>query len=394
MAARLVLLVLSLALVAQPTAADEATCPGWSIHDLGTIRPLGMDFAGAINGRGEIVGSKDSISLVWTGASEVVLRSIRGGELNDAGTIVGVTRRSPTHAASWRDGRMTDLGVLPGGDESEADAINEQGQIAGGSRTRHDDVDYHVVVWRAGVMRDLGPAPGPRRNGVPEIYQLTNGGDVLGTTVTDELTGNGRVITSYPFLWRAGRMISIGGGRRQGTVVGEDARGEVAGTWALPHVREQAFLWRDGTWNHLALPAGCSNSQAVAIDEGGEVLVHCDQADGSGRSRVLVWARGHSTDIGTLFHGGTATALAMNDLGDVVGYADTDNPADSTRHAFVWRRGHLTDLGTLGGDESEANALNDAGDIVGISTTRRGVQHAALWTPRTGRRRNPGPAGC
>ena len=70
----------------------------------------------------------------------------------------------------------------------------------------------------------------------------------------------------------------------------------------------------------------------------------------------------------------------MNDLGQVVGHADTYTHYS---HAFLSGSTPLINLGSFGGDYSEsvANAINNRGMIVGYSDTRRGhPPHAFLYT--------------
>lgn len=71
-------------------------------------------------------------------------------DINDRGQIVGSSGlpSDPTqssHAFLWQNGKMTDLGKLPNGIYSMALAINERGQIAGWS----DDSSSleQAVLW-------------------------------------------------------------------------------------------------------------------------------------------------------------------------------------------------------------------------------------------------------
>src|SRR5439155_1354085 len=84
-------------------------------------------------------------------------------------------------------------------------------------------------------------------------------------------------------------------------------------------------------------------------------------------------------DLGTL--GGNASANAVNDSGQVVGWS---NPTGDFRfHAFSWTpAGGMVDLGTLGGSDSFALAVNAGGQVVGgVSGTRN---RAFSWTPAEG----------
>ena len=82
------------------------------------------------------------------------------------------------------------------------------------------------------------------------------------------------------------------------------------------------------------------------------------------------------TDLGT-FGGSTSDAVAINQSGQVTGWADL--PTRLNRHAFLWQRGILNDLGTLGGRQSVATAINDVGQVVGFSQGSDFIQHAFVW---------------
>src|SRR5205085_717173 len=81
--------------------------------------------------------------------------------INDRGQVVidyfPATGPTQMRASVWQAGTLTDLGTL-GGMWSSADAINERGQIVGGSQTRGGR--YHAYVWKKGTMTDLGTLSG------------------------------------------------------------------------------------------------------------------------------------------------------------------------------------------------------------------------------------------
>ncbi len=73
------------------------------------------------------------------------------------------------------------------------------------------------------------------------------------------------------------------------------------------------------------------------------------------------------TDLGVL-DGGSSSAVAINNLGQVAGNASVISPVlGKTEHAFLYADGRMVDLGTPGGTYSQAWAINDRGDVVGTA---------------------------
>src|SRR4029453_12002142 len=90
---------------------------------------------------------------------------------------------------------------------------------------------------------------------------------------------------------------------------------------------------------------------------------------------------GSVMDLGTL-GGQNSQALAVNDLGQVVGWSETGNGG---RRAFLWSPGKgMMNLGTLGGNWSQALGINNRGEVIGLSRTTLGYLHAFWFSPATG----------
>src|SRR5262245_3057401 len=69
----------------------------------------------------------------------------------------------------------------------------------------------------------------------------------------------------------------------------------------------------------------------------------------------------HVIDLGTL-GGARSDGLAINNSGQVTGYAETTSGFD---HAFRYAAGLMNDLGTLGGNQSSGNGINNIGQVTG-----------------------------
>src|SRR5947207_7165753 len=108
---------------------------------------------------------------------------------------------------------LTDLGTLPGGNDSSANVINARGRIAGGSTTGEIDPltggpVFHAVLWKDGEIIDLGTLGGNKSSG----YYINNEGQVVGAsainTTFDPSSQFGA--TTHPFLWENGVMLDLG----------------------------------------------------------------------------------------------------------------------------------------------------------------------------------------
>ncbi|GAA0247493.1 hypothetical protein GCM10010492_53970 [Saccharothrix mutabilis subsp. mutabilis] len=175
----------------------------------------GVNRAGVVIGRA-VTTNNVVLALRWNPDQRLVeLRPLDGGSsevaaVDDRGTAVGWTRSATgVRAVRWDDeGNPADLGTLPGGTQSSANAINDGGLILGSA----DDADgqWHPVVWQ--------------RDGSISTVPLT-------------------------------------------TAVAVNNRGTIAGT--LEHA---VTLRADGRVTDLGLPFGATNSYPIAINDRGTVL--------------------------------------------------------------------------------------------------------------------------
>jgi probable HAF family extracellular repeat protein len=204
-----------------------------------------------------------------------------------------------------------------------------------------------------------------------------------------------------PFLWQDGRMIALptlggpNGVANQindaGEVVGQAENSTPDYACPLPQVLQfKPTLWKNGKVQKLQTVGGDPDGVALAINRYGQAV------GGSGLCtsyqlttlinlfslHALLWEKGKVTDLGSLGgtgYGGGNLALALNDLGQVVGNADL--PGDVANHAFLWTKGKpMQDLGTLSGDAISAGlGINNSGRVVGVSLDANFNPRAFVW---------------
>jgi len=259
-----------------------------------------------------------------------------------------------------------DLGTLGGG-HSIALGINQNNEVVGAAQTIEGI--WHAFLWADGQMTDLGVLPGFEESyaqGVNEARQ------VIGRAVD---TGGG---ATRAFAWSGGNRIDLGtlggsGARAQGI----NAQSHIVGSAQIGDGAWHAFLWRNGQMSDLGTLSEHRSSEALAIN-GADLAVGWSQ-DASGRRVATSWENGTAFEIGTL-GGDFAEATALNRNGIVVGHSDTGNEVS---HAFIWEDGVLRDLGSfpIGGD-SRALSVNILREVVGEAfLPSAGEFHAVLWKP-------------
>ena len=273
--------------------------------------------------------------------------------------VVGFADPFTAHAFAWRNGRMTDLGALPGNNSSAVFQVNGKGVGAGMSENGTIDPitgwpAEHAVVFKNGKVTDLGTLPGGYESQAISINDLGLVSGFASNGTEDPFSMFGWGTQARSFVWQDGVMKDIG------TLGGPDAL--VA------------------TMNTRGQIAGQSYTDSTPNDTTGTPTTH-----------PFLWERGRMRDLGTL--GGTLGFVNwMNDSGVVVGISSL--AGDETGHPFLWNGKQMLDLGTLdGGDFGAALYVNDPGHATGFSYRSDGTYHAFLWA--NGRMRDlPPPAGA
>ena len=347
----------------------------WVVRDLG----IGGSEALAVNERGQVLGRSATGGFLWQNGRVTDLGDVSPVALNDLGQIIW-QQNTPTgqHVFLWEKGSARDIGTL-GGPGSFPVAINDLGQIVGYADTAADSVHLtgpaHVFLWENGVMSDLGTDCWAKA--------INDKGQIAGRTLN---TGTG----DFGCLLDHGTTTGFGTpGGSQSDAYAINERGQVIGYISTATGAYHAYVWQNGKMTDLGTLGG-QRTFPTAINGRGQIIGQSDTPrfpeaiTDRGKfprtfNHAFVWQKGKMTDLGTLPGGKSSTATAINDRGQIVGYAST---ATRTNHAFLWENGKMTDLGTLPRYQaSRAVAINNKGQIVGY-TTKTGQRHAVLWTLR------------
>ena len=316
--------------------------------------------------------------------------------------------------AGAADYSLVDLGTL-GGPESRATGINNSGQVTGSAVTALDpSVGYltHAFSYGNGVMQDLGTLSSGYAG---DIYQssgqgINNSGDVVGNSGASTYWGRSYAVRQGFVYQGTGPMVDAGyigtSNPRNNGAYGVNDAGQVVGfsTYSGNYgtTYTHAFLNDGGTITNLGTLANGTNSWAYDINNNGQIVG--DAMNGPSNyqpnmvHRAFLYSDGTMMDLGSLvgdLSSGNSYARAINDLGQVAGWSSADpfvvngindygqpyQQLYNSEHAFLYSDGAMTDIGTLDGPTSHAYGINLAGQVVGESNlVPLGLNHAFLFT--------------
>jgi probable HAF family extracellular repeat protein len=239
----------------------------------------------------------------------------------------------------WRDGVMTALPTL-GGNDGEATGVNNAGQVVGFVENASLDPtcpppqvpEVKPVLWEKGEVRELPTLPGDI-NG--QAIAINDKGQIVGGS------GGSLICTaiSHSVLWQNGTVIDLGnlGGTMNCCAEDINNQGQVVGSSDLPgDTVFHAFLWQNGVMIDLGTLPGDVDSLAFGINNKGQVVGA--SFDASGNARAFVWQNGVMTDLNALIPSDSSLFLqiafrAINARGQIAGLAFEKETFDG--HAFL-----------------------------------------------------------
>jgi probable HAF family extracellular repeat protein len=239
--------------------------------------------ARAINNAGQIVGHSypaggfgffSSRAVIWDNGTAIDLNTAATAaagwtrlafafDINDSGQIVGSGFRGNVQSAFLLDdGAITDLGTLGG--TSIATSINRFGQIAG--MASNADGTTHAVTWTDGVIRDLGVGAGGSG------FSVAYGPNIFGETAGSWSSPSGPI----PMFWEAdGTPVTLPLLDPAGSAFDINNLRQIAGSGNLPGSGAQrAVVWEGGSPIDLEtmVTTAVELTSANAINNAGQVV--------------------------------------------------------------------------------------------------------------------------
>lgn len=291
-------------------------------------------------------------------------------DINKFGVVVGSypAGGSSIHAFLNRGKGLVDLGAMRGA-SSRAEAINDKGQVLGNYLDAFGQPAGGFIYYR-GDRRNLGTLPGRFT-----IYSDINNAGY--TTASGVATGGYHAFLRSP----DGKLRDIGSlPFRNPTTMAEalNNRNQITGNSGpllLPDPPVHAYIWTNGVMRDLGNLGGGAPNSGLAINDHGQVTGYAAVPPGRLNRAAFLYTHGRLIDI----DGRPPTAerfslgTGINNHGYVVGESNDLS-------GFIYRGRRRESLNSLidpklGWDIRSPAAINDAGQIA-ATAYRKGISYA------------------
>jgi probable HAF family extracellular repeat protein len=289
------------------------------------------------------------------------------------------------------------LGTLGG--SSEAEAMNERGDVVGFSETGDGGVKPFVYLRNAGTIHnlyDFFTAEDQQRWISWWPYGVNSAGQICGSAYQWNDVGQAEEFAVRFTPQNTDDEGSLVPARVEIAAPtpsnAEDINewGDVTGRYLVQGVLARAFVFTDESGLEDLGDLGGGEAAGAAINNLGEVTGTSYKADGSARAFRFRPGLGME-DLGIIKagvndgFGNFSSGRDLNDAGAVVGQASAGaRKGRSLVHAFRDAGQGMTDLATLGGSRSIALGINSHGEIVGWTHDKTNSMVYFLYTDEFG----------
>jgi len=339
-------------------------------------------------------------AVIWNTSGGMMDRGSLGSldnealAINDVGQFGGIATIAPScrpcasqaFVAPVAGGDFQFLGTFGSGTHSWTRGINNFGQVVGGSQIDSSSATRHAFLWteRSGMI-DLGHLGGDES----DAYAINNPGQVVGWTDIGRPGGH----FNRAFLWQAGTGMSdlgsLDGGISQAHAINDN--GLIAG-WSTFGSVHHAVVWQPGVGiRDLGTAGDGGSSEAHAINMAMQVVGESTLP--SGETHAFLWTLGFNQEnrppvavcgsprSGGLVMGLEGSPTAFNAL------ASTDPDGDTLNYRWSFGDGAVDNTGTVAftahtyADNGNYTVLVTVNDPMGLSSTAQCIAQIANVPP-------------